>query len=656
MKTKIIISIIGLSLPILVCCNEGLQNQSSSPLEFLLMGQAAKDLTANPNAIGLMSAQQLCDRKFDTVVNLSPNGNYLSAFQSTQFIPTIDNKKALEIMKADQSFWGFGLENTTPLGWSMFGDTFHLTADDNRLLELNPRSMEVRETTNQLNLGPIIEKQEYLGFDGGVIAFRPATTSHNVNLVDLDSPTRKLTLETPTEVTKLVKNTCGAKMEVSAPCSAIFEARSPSAGDSLTRPIIEALEYRVSNDFKTSELVGRYRSPALADGAYIGKMPNGDHLWLGYGNTFRALFVVSADGHVSEFVSPIGDVFEAAIEDNGNITVRGFDLRAARLVGSGSGKKWTSPVDGSVALDGSHLPFLLSSLASNWSQSRLFSADDDMGQQRTFIITKTGRRDVAVGCAENSFSGKLKTAGAVKYVEFLPSLSAPRGIVFYLHGGPYSQQSLNASPMLAAWLKRGYMVWAIEPPGSVGFQFDHFLPTESYIRNYFETSGRLLVEKYEEIKPLNVGEFKVVYLGHSFGAFGLMQITSLLPKFSESRVVLINTPCRDFLTASTDRDLLANSNRYRHAIQVGRAYQSTGTTLSRGRHQCQTNSGIPTSIFASVDDQLISPSNSRQIARLSGLKVVTIDKQRHSLAPSGADFVVQSIDPLAPRTGASEHE
>lgn len=610
-----------------------LGDDKAEPLAIALLGQTAKELTQDQNAIGALSSQQICNRPLSSVVNLSPSGSFISVFQSPEFEPKLNDTKSVELLKVQNGLRGLGIFKVTPLGWARTTDSYYLRKIDGAVIKIDPQTAlveEVQTLSSQIN--HYGRNRQFLGGHAGYVVFGPQIWDKNLVLVDVEHPDHILRI--PTNFTKInrVSISCGANVSSADICTVSIMMQDTLNETPLAKAEAQVQIARIST--RTGQVISQQtlRSPKLVAADYVGRFSEGVDIWLGYGGENRNMFLVDQSGSVAELPSPIGDIKEAYLDANNSLIIESFSNQVAR-----AGKFNPSTVNHELTPRwikiGRHLP------VQGPSGLRLINLGEDPVQSGVEEGSRT-HGEVSFGCQSNHSKHTWVPLGRSGYHEFLPETGQPRGLLVYLHGGPYSRYSPSPSNILLPWLAKGYKVWVPEHPGTPGFGLSYMMPTPDLINEEINLLASRIQFEQSTLKKGNSDEFSTAFLGNSFGGFTLIQLSKILPQSPRTVFALVNAPCRNYSSMLSAR---GKSMRYAHVKAVGTAYQELSLRNNHDFDLCAAESDAPIFVFRSENDETVGPQSAMRIAKASASNVVVLKNETHNISLAGAEMILETV-------------
>ncbi len=610
-----------------------LRADKNEPLVVALLGQAAKEFSQDQSVIGALSAQQICSRPLSSVVSLSPSGSFVSVFQNPEFEPKLDDTKSFELLKVQSALRGVGIMNVTPLGWSRTADAYYFRKLGGAVFKIDPQTLlteEIQTLTDQINR--YRRNRQFLGGHAGYVVFGPQVFDNNLVLVDMERPSQIIRI--PTDFAKISRASisCHENGTNTDTCTVAIMKRDTVNETPLAKAEAQVQISRIATLDARVISQQKLMSPKLVAADYVGQFSNGVAIWLGYGGETRNLFLVGQTGVATELASPIGDIKEAFLSADNTLVIENFSYQIAKA-SNFNPSQISDEIKPSWIKVGQQLP------AQGPSGLRLINLAENPAQERSG--SNSGKYlQTSFGCGSSDPKPAWVPLGRSGYYEFLPDTGKPRGLLVYLHGGPYSRSAPEPSNILQPWLATGYKVWALEYPGAPGFGLSNFLPSRDLIKK----DGELLVKRIQlQQAYFDLGkkqELPTVFMGNSFGGFVLIQLSSILPQSRNTAFVLVNTPCRNYANMPSAR---GESIRYGHVKAVGSAYQELAMLNGVGTELCAVQGGAPVFVFASENDKVVSQQNATRIANASASKVVVLKDEAHSISVAGAEIISEEV-------------
>ena len=631
-KTLIAVAGIGLALTAL----SSLRLTPVKPLSISLLGSAAAELSGDRNAVGFLSAQQVCDPSLASVNQLSANGKFIAAYQESEFLPDMKRVKTFELLKLQSEFRGLAITGATPLSWSRSNDTFIARKSDGSVVSVDAESAQVTTLDSAVKdqINRLSRTRGYLGSESGVVIFGQSDRDQDIVLVDLENAGS--TFKIPSEIARARSASISCPKEGGAEliCRMTLEMQEATEETPLARrkTIVQVTRFSVSTGKVLDQKVKT--SPELIGAQFVGELSNQAEVWLGYAGSSRNLFLKSINNSLQEVDRGTGDLRNAYLTPNENLLLENFSNEVVEY-------KPYSSISPAIT---SKSPWLQKSqklIAGNADNNQfVFTSEPSANDNSPVALDGGGSRRISLGCTPSRYAGKWNSLGNAGYYEFLPNGAAPIGLLVFIHGGPFQRASAQPNPLVSAWLDKGYKVWALDTPGTPGFGLDHFLPSPAYIRQFADQLERRINSETRPSNVAQVDKFKTVLLGHSFGGFALLQLTKVMPKVSPSALVLVNSSCRDFFAL---RSPTGQSVLYAHAKAVGEAYQLLHEGRADAGSLCRASMANPVFVFTSENDTVLRKSHSERIARASNVELSNLRNEGHSVQQAGARFIVDSV-------------
>lgn len=610
-----------------------LRSDKNEPLAVALLGQAAKEFSQDQSVTGALSTQQICSRPLSSVVNLSPSGSFVSVFQSPEFEPKLDDAKSIELLKVQSALRGLGIMNVTPLGWARTADEYYFRKLGGGVFKIDPQTLlteEIQTLADQINR--FWRSRQFLGGHAGYVIFGPQVFDNNLVLVDMERPSKIIRI--PTDFAKISKASisCGENSMIADTCTVTVMMRDTVNETPLAKGEAQVQIARISTFEGQVVSQQKLRSPNLVAADYVGQFSNGVAIWLGYGGETRNLFLVGQAGVVKELASPIGDIKEAFLSANNTLVIENFFHQIAKISKFNPSQISDEIKPGWIEV-GQQLP------AQGPSGLRLINLAENSAHERSGR-SSGAYLQTSFGCGSSGPKHTWVPLGRSGYFEFLPDTGKPRGLLVYLHGGPYSRSAPEPSNIVQPWLAMGYKVWALEHPGTPGFGLSNFLPTRDLIKEDAESLVKRIQLEQASLDINIKQKFSTIFMGNSFGGFALIQLSSILRQSRNTAFVLVNTPCKNYANMPSAR---GEPIRYGHVKAVGSAYQELGMLNGVGTELCAVQGVAPVFVFASENDEVVSQQNAIRIANASASKVVVLKNETHTISVAGAEMIAEEV-------------
>jgi predicted alpha/beta hydrolase family esterase len=616
----------------------GLMNVHSkerATIDLAFLGSAAAELSGNRDAVGFLSSQQFCDPTLSSVNTLNSSASFLAGYHESEFVPDLKRLKTFELLRLQPMFRGIAISGAKPLGWARLGDSFFARRSDGSFVAINAQTSETTilgaALSNQIE--SLSRKRAYLGFSAGFVIFGPNNEERNITLVDLEGGGGIIRLAIDFVKAGDVDITCLPTVVCRATIS--FPGSENGSPISKQRTVVQVIGFSATDG---SVIYSHIKtSPELTMAHYIGQLPNQTDLWLGFRGNNRNVFVQNGGTELLEIVSPIGDINHAYLQADHSLVLENFSSEFAIVKGLAAPIESKSN-EGDWVRKSQHLLAI--------SKSGQLVRDPGTGVNTLTSLEGKITRDASLGCTPSSYTGKWKSLEDSGYHEFLPKLQTPIGLAVYFHGGPFQQASEVPSPLVSAWLDRGFKVWVMEAPGTPGFGLEHLLPSPQYIRRYASILQQRIIEEQTSLNIDQKSEFQTVVVGHSFGGFVVIQLSKIIDELAISTLVLVNSSCRDFMRLQSAD---GHSSEYAHAQAVGQAYQMLQPNQLERQQLCGAKSTEPIFVFASDNDTVVPRAHSELVAKATKVEILVLKNEEHSIVQNGGRIVAETVLGRAPR-------
>lgn len=311
------------------------QPTETDPITVALLGSAAGALSEDPNAIGALSTEELCEPSLSSVNDLSVTGSFVSGFHESEFVPDFTRLKTFELLDLQPEFRGLAVKGTSPLSWSRATNDFFARLPQGSIVSINAQTAQISKLDP--SFGHNIKRQQrnrdYFGSEAGFVIFGPNNEERDLVLVDLESTGKIIKIPIGSASPRYANISCTTIVGLEVICGVAIEMEENVGESPLSKrkTVVQFSRISATKGVVLENLIKT--SPNLIMAEYVGQLPNQADIWLGYRGNTRNVFIQSSRNNVVEINSRIGDVNNAYMQPDGSLIVENFSSEFDRYEG-----------------------------------------------------------------------------------------------------------------------------------------------------------------------------------------------------------------------------------------------------------------------------------------------------------------------------------